>query len=442
MQDSARISAAIEMLEALEQAWEERRSLPADGLMASYFRERRYIGSKDRGAISELVYLVLRHYGQLSWQIEHYNRASNPRRKVMAALYFLKNFDSETISALFDDRRAHAPTPLADAELGLLERWEGKSLMDKAMPPHVQRNLPEWIWRTLKAEYPDELEALARAMQQQSPVDLRVNLRKCPSREALIEALARDGYEALPTPLSPLGVRLAKRLPAHTTQAFNDGMYEMQDEGSQLLAQLVEAEKGQRVIDFCAGAGGKTLAIAARMQNKGKILAWDTSERRLMQIKKRLARAGIDNVQVQVIRDENDTIVKRQRGEADWVLVDAPCTGSGTWRRNPDSLWRLQEEEVAEMAAIQARILEAAGKLVKTGGMLVYATCSLFGAENYQQVADFLAKNPEFKVAPLPQICSNLGKVVAGIGPALRLTPHQDGTDGFFGIRLQRHSAP
>jgi 16S rRNA (cytosine967-C5)-methyltransferase len=237
-----------------------------------------------------------------------------------------------------------------------------------------------------------------------------------------------------------VGVRLHQRFAAFNTQAFKDGWFEMQDEGSQIAALLVEAKPGEKVIDFCAGAGGKTLAIAATMQNKGRILAWDSSAARLKQMQKRLARAGVSNVVTHVLTDESDPFIKRHKDSADWVVVDAPCSGSGTWRRNPDLKWRFTPEDLQEVKALQASILASAARLVRPGGRLVYITCSVFADENLQQVKQFIETHARFKVAPVGKIWNTLAKESEGGIPHLRLSPHEDGTDGFFAVVLTRQS--
>jgi 16S rRNA (cytosine967-C5)-methyltransferase len=229
-------------------------------------------------------------------------------------------------------------------------------------------------------------------------------------------------------------------LAAFNTQAFKDGKYEMQDEGSQVVSLLVEAKPGQKVIDFCAGAGGKTLAIAATMQNKGRILAWDVSANRLAQMNKRLARAGVSNVQTHALRDEADPHLKRHLASADWVVVDAPCSGSGTWRRNPDLKWRFTLEDLQEIKQIQQRILTNAARLVKPGGRLVYITCSVFLDENYWQVKQFLGGNPTFRVEAPNKLWNKHVNARDGLGSCLALSPHQDGTDGFFAAVLLKEA--
>lgn len=439
MKPAAHIQASIEILEEIQAIWKGDRRLPVDSLLASYFKQRRYIGSKDRGAISELVYFVLRYGGSLDWHLEQCGSTVSPRLAVLAALVF-QGKQREEIIALFNGQQ-YAPAKLTGDEQSLLTRLEGREFFAYRMPEPARFNYPDWAEGRLKDAFGNYLPDAMVALNEQATVDLRANLLKCRDRGDLIRALKKDGYAATPTPLSPVGVRLTKRLPAFTTQAFKDGMYEMQDEGSQIASLLVEAQPGQKVIDFCAGAGGKTLAIAAAMKNKGRILAWDTSAKRLGQMPKRLARAGVSNVVSHVLRDERDPFIKRHVASADWVVVDAPCSGSGTWRRNPDLKWRFTLDDLTEVKALQQRILDSASRLVKDGGRLVYITCSLFPDENFWQVKQFVEHNPTFRVAPPDKIWNKHTISRDGLGPCVVLSPHQDGTDGFFAAVLVKNTA-
>ena len=436
MHPGARIQAAIEIMEHLQSVWMADRRAPVDGLLADYFRARRYIGAKDRGGISELVYYCLRNGGTLEWHIEQCDRKVTPRRVVMTALLLRDPPTSKSqIAALFDGTH-YSPMPLTEPERGLLDRCEGRPLDMPDMPDAARYNYPDWMEGRLKDAFGDELPAAMKALNEQAPIDLRANLLKCRDRGDLILALDKDGYFGVATPISPVGVRLKKRIAAFNTQAFKDGMFEMQDAGSQVAALLVAAKPGQKVIDFCAGAGGKTLAIAATMQNKGRILAWDNSAPRLAQMAKRLARAGVNNVQTHVLRDEADPFLKRHLASADWVLVDAPCSGSGTWRRNPDLKWRFTLEDLQEVKAIQLRILKQAARLVKPGGRMVYVTCSIFTDENFHAVKQFLGGNPTFRVEAPDKLWNNHLVARDGVGASLLLSPHKDGTDGFFAAVL------
>jgi 16S rRNA (cytosine967-C5)-methyltransferase len=432
----ARIQAAIEVLEQVHAAWAAKRVLPVDALFADYYRARRYIGSKDRQAISELVYFALRNGAALEWHVEQCNKAVNPRRIVMLAVWFSQQADIDHLRKCFSGG-PYCPAPLTESDVGILQRIDESPLIMEAMPVPVRLNFPDWLEPMLRARFGDELDAALLALNTQASIDLRTNTIKCRDRGDLILALDADGYFAGPTPSSPLGVRLKKRLPAFNTAAFKAGMYEMQDEASQIVSLLVDAKPGQKVIDFCAGAGGKTLAIAATMQNKGRILAFDISKDRLSQITKRLARAGVSNVVTRVIRDEQDPFIKRHKATADWVLVDAPCSGSGTWRRNPDLKWRFSREDLREVIEVQQRILQSAARLVLPKGKLVYATCSLLAQENEEQVKRFLETHPSFRVAHPGEIWNKHIRSVPELGPVLSTSPHQDGMDGFFAAVLE-----
>ena len=442
MHPAARIQAVIEIMEHVQSTWLADRRAPADGLLAQYFKTRRFIGSKDRGAISELVYYCLRNGGTIEWHIEQCDRQVTPRRVVLVALLFHEpHLTRADIIALCDGSQ-YAPKPLTEPEDSMLARCEDRTFFMPEMPDAARYNYPDWMEGRLKDAFGEQLPEAMHALNQQAPIDLRANLLKCRDRGDLILALDKDGYFGMPTPLSPIGVRLTKRIAAFNTQAFKDGMFEMQDAGSQVAALLVQAKPGQKVIDFCAGAGGKTLAIAATMQNKGRILAWDNSASRLAQMGKRLARAGVSNVQTHVLRDEADPYLKRHTGSADWVLVDAPCSGSGTWRRNPDLKWRFNVDDLQYLKALQLRILMQAARLVKPGGRLVYATCSVFADENFLVVKQFLGGNPTFRVEAPDKLWDNHVVARDGVGACLLLSPHKDGTDGFFAAILMKDHAP
>lgn len=436
MKPSARIQSAIEIMEHVQSIWVDQRRAPVDSLMAEYFKARRYIGSKDRGAISDMVYFVLRNGCALQWHIEACDRNVTPRRVVMVALLFMKpSMEVEDILEAFDGTK-YAPAAVSDQERSMLEKCARREFTPAEMPEDARLNYPKWAEGRLHDAFGEDIAPAMAALNAQAPIDLRANTLKCRDRGDLLMALDRDGYIGTPTPHSPLGVRLTKRLPAFNTQAFKDGMFEMQDEGSQMVSLLARAQPGQKVIDFCAGAGGKTLAIAATMQNKGRILAWDTSENRLGQMGKRLARAGVSNVQTHVLTSEADPFLKRHLKSADWVVVDAPCSGSGTWRRNPDLKWRFTLEDLQEIKDVQGRILKQAARLVKPGGRMVYITCSVFPDENFWQVKQFLAHNSTFRVEAPDEVWNKHCTIRDGVGPCVSLNPHKDGTDGFFAAIL------
>jgi 16S rRNA (cytosine967-C5)-methyltransferase len=391
-------------------------SRPADQALSAYFRSHRNLGQHDRAFIAETVFAVLRRKRSL----EAAAGSVAPRDLAIAALVRVFGLSGRAFEATGADdaalaaRLKAAPTP--------------------RLEPAVQAELPDWLWQRLDAEYgAQEAAAIAQGLLSPAPLDLRVNLVKL-SRD---EALERLGLEAAPAPYSPAGVRLKGKPQINRHPLFLDGSVEVQDEGSQLLAYLLAPRRGEMVADFCAGAGGKTLAIAMLMRGAGRVYAMDVSEKRLRELAPRAARAGISNVHPIVLSGEGDVRAKRLTGKLDRVLVDAPCSGFGTLRRNPDLKWRHDAAAVAELAAKQLRILNAAAKLLKPGGRLVYATCSILSEENEAVVERFAAAHPEFK----PLSCRELlavQRIFVDTGEQLRLWPHRHGTDGFFAAAFER----
>lgn len=418
---SARIRAATQLIDQIFASWESEKRFPADKMLQHYFKENRYIGSKDRGAISELVYFVLRNKATLDWWLDKYNQPHSGRMLALSALILRKDYTAKSLEELTNNDDRHGLSPLTPEEKKILCQLAENSLVSPEMPASVRLNYQPWMEQFLQDTFGSKLEQAMLAMNQQAPTDLRTNTIKT-NRDQLIKNLNKEGFECKPTLLSPLGIRLSKRAPIFTSRYFQDGHFEVQDEGSQMIALLAAPKAGERVIDFCAGAGGKTLALAAIMENKGRILAWDTSKKRLDQINLRLRRAGVHNVQTHVLESENDSFIKRHKNSADLVLVDAPCSGSGTWRRNPDLKWRFTNKDLDEVVAIQQSILQSAARLLKTGGKLVYATCSVFGLENRKQIDLFLKNHPNFTLAV--------------DNPFLELTPHENDVDGFFAAVL------
>lgn len=437
MTPAARLAAAIELLAAIEAAPRK----PADAVANGFFRERRYIGSGDRKAVSERAWAVIRARRRLAWWLERVGLPANPRMKVAAHL-LLTGWSLEGVAQGFSGGQ-FGPTHLSQAERAALAGLETHTLdHPSAMPLAVLLEVPDWIVPHLEARFGAALVAEMAAMGEPAPLDLRVNVLKG-SREEAIAALAAEGIAAAPTRLSPWGLLVEGRRPVTSGPAFQSGLVEIQDEGSQVLAALVDARAGMRVADYCAGAGGKTLAMAMAMGNAGHIVACDVSAPRLDGAVRRLRRAGVHNVERHLI-EPGSKWAKRRAGSFDRVLVDAPCTGTGTWRRNPDARARLGERDLTELTAKQAAILAAAARLVRKGGVLVYATCSVLMQENENQVDAFLAANPDFALVPL-ETAWQQAEALAGDapcpGPYLRLTPLGHGTDGFFGAVLRRSAA-
>ena len=388
-------------------------SRPADQALSAYFRSHRELGQQDRAFIAETVFAVLRRKRSL----EAAAGSAAPHALAVAALIKVFGLSGRA---------------LADHDAALSARI--KSAQTGEFPAAVQADLPDWLWRRLSTEYsPDEATAIARGLLNPAPLDVRVNLAKI-SRE---DVLARLELEGTPTPFSPAGIRLKGKPQINRHALFLDGLLEVQDEGSQLLAYLLAPRRGEMVADFCAGAGGKTLAISMLMHGTGRVYAMDISEKRLRELAPRAARAGISNVHPIVLAGEGDVRAKRLTGKLDRVLVDAPCSGFGTLRRNPDLKWRHGEGAIAELAAKQSRILKAAAKLLKPGGRLVYATCSILSEEN-EAVADrFASEHPEFSALSCTDLLA-AQRVAVDTGERLRLWPHRHGTDGFFAAAFEK----
>jgi 16S rRNA (cytosine967-C5)-methyltransferase len=433
----ARIDGTIELLGEII----SRPERPADLVSNGFFRARRFIGSGDRRAVSDRMWAILRRYGQLAWWLARvrHPQPHSARALVQADLMLVDGLDLPKIEALFDGG-SYRPSRLDEAEYAALRQVEGHSLSHPQQPDWVRLNVQEWVAPHLQEAYGDAWGREVAALFEPPPVDLRVNRLKTTPAKAQA-ALLREGVETEPMRYAPDGLRLKRRLSVVAGAAFQDGLVEIQDEGSQLVAALVGAKPGMQIADYCAGAGGKTLAIAAGMNNKGRVVALDVLETRLDRSAQRLRRAGAHNVERRAIDAESRKWLKRSAGSFDRVLVDAPCTGTGTWRRNPDGRWTLQPQDLEELVPKQAAILEAAARLTKPGGRLIYATCSVLPAENEHQIAAFVANNAEFEIVPLAEAWwdafeSDLPPEITG--PYLRLSPLRHGTDGFFGAILKR----
>jgi 16S rRNA (cytosine967-C5)-methyltransferase len=394
---------------------------PADAQLRQFFRDNRNLGNRDRALVADTVYAALRRRRLL----EHVTPRSTPREIALATIVKLQGVGLSQIESA-----------LKGGEKTWLAELKGRDLDD--LPLAIRADLPDWVIERLrKSMNEEELLALARGLQNPAPLDLRVNTLKAP-REAVLDRLAYDEIEAAPTKLSPVGVRLKEKPALNRHPMFLDGAVEVQDEGSQILGMLVEPRRGEMVVDFCAGAGGKTLQMGAAMNSTGRLYAFDTSDKRLANLAPRLKRSGLSNVFPQRIANENDAKVKRLRGKIDRVLVDAPCTGLGTLRRNPDLKSRQSVEGLAELNEKQTSILAAAASLVKPGGRLVYGTCSLLAEENEDIVSGFLGANPDFHLVPASQVLKRQGLHVPGTGEYLRLYPHVHDTDGFFAAVMEK----
>jgi 16S rRNA (cytosine967-C5)-methyltransferase len=425
MTPAARLSAAIELIDTIDAD-----RVPAAKALKEWGTAHRYAGSGDRAAISGLIWDVLRRRLSSAYLMD----ADTPRARVLGMLRLERGMDTEAISALCDGSR-FAPEPLTDAERAAL----GSRSLDGA-PPHIAGDYPEWLDPYLAAVFGDDRVAEATAMASRAPLDLRVNTLKA-RRERVQASLKHLG--AVPTPWSPIGLRIelgadARNPGIHAEEDFVKGAIEVQDEGSQLAALFTAAKGGEQVIDLCAGAGGKTLALAAMMGGKGRLIATDCDKRQLAPIFERLSRAGVHNAEVRAPKGDTDPLADI-RSSADLVLIDAPCTGTGTWRRNPDAKWRMRPGALEVRLKDQADVLDRAAGMVKPGGRIAYVTCSVLPAENGEQVRAFIARHPEFSVQPLNETASVLwDKAEAFEQAALRsaegwlMTPRRTGTDGFF----------
>lgn len=437
MTPGARIATAIEALEAIAAA-----DRPADTVMDAYFRARRYMGSGDRRAVAERVFGVLRRRNRLTWHLARSGaEAPAPRLTALADLVLADGLDGGALAALFSGE-GHAPAPLSEEEKTLAATLAGAALDDDAMPDWVALEYPEWLDASLRRAFGENLAAEMRALNEPAHLDLRANALKG-TREAAREALAAEGIDAEPAPFAPLGLRIKKRAAVQASQAFRLGLVEVQDEGSQLVACIAGAASRMTVVDFCAGAGGKTLALAAGMGGKGgfegTLWALDVNKGFLDRLAQRARRAGAATIRRHVLAGPDDPWIADHEGCAQRVLVDAPCSGTGTWRRHPGAKDWLTPDRLSGLVAEQRAILDAASRLVAPGGRLVYATCSVLGEENEDTAEAFLASRSDFKAVPVAEIWSDaIGGPCPVSGPYLRLSPATTGTDGFFAAVFER----
>lgn len=405
---------------------------PADAKLGEFFRNHRDLGTKERAFVAESVYGVLRRLRYLSVVAANEENDPDDARKLILA--WLLRVQGKSLRELDDI--------LSEQQKEWAVTIKAKSTEN--LPLAVQADVRDWFWDKLVAQY-GETEALTicRSMFDQASLDLRVNTIKATRDEVLAKMQAENTVKdnVISTmPYSPIGIRMGAKLNISRHVMFTEGKIEVQDEGSQLLSYLVSPKRGMMVADFCAGAGGKTLAIGALMKNTGRLYAFDVSEKRLHNLGQRLKRSGLSNLHAQVISSEQDPKLKRLNGKFDRVLVDAPCSGLGTLRRNPDLKWRQTEQDVIELTQKQTAILARAAKLTKAGGRLIYATCSLLRDENEAIVEAFMQANPEFNLVPASEVLAH-HHVALDTGPYLRLLPHLHQTDGFFAAVLEKKAA-
>ncbi|MCC8997137.1 MAG: RsmB/NOP family class I SAM-dependent RNA methyltransferase [Nitrosomonas sp.] len=414
---SSQLSAAIAAMRALLPL-----EYPADAIIRRFFRDNAILGVQDRAFIAEVVFGVLRH----RFFLEHLANPITPRALVLAYLVKFHGLNLREFDTLTSESE---------------KKWltEIKAIKIDSFPLAVQAEFPDWLVEKLQNTLSDEqILELGLALQKPAPLDLRVNtfLSK---REEVMDALQQEGIEAQVTPYSPCGIRLVGKPMINRHALFLSGKIEVQDEGSQLLGYLLAPKRGEMVVDFCAGAGGKALLLGALMNSKGRLYAFDVSEKRLSNLTPRFKRSGLSNLHVQRINDENDSKVKRLSGKIDRVLVDAPCSGIGTLRRNPDLKWRQSPQSIEELKVKQRDILASAARLLKPGGRLVYATCSFLREENQDIINSFLEKNPQFTVLNATELLSQQ-KIALDTGEFLQINPQQHQTDGFFAAALQRNT--
>ncbi len=429
MTPAAHALAAIEVLAEIEE-----RRRPAAQALKDWGASRRFAGSGDRARIASLVYDALRSRASIAWRMG----AETPRALVLGALAFTRGLDAEAIAASFAESR-HAPGPPSQDERAAMA---GATL--EGAPLHVRGDYPEWLDGSFARAFGEERAEEGAALARRAPLDLRANALKGDRGKALA-ALAHLRPE--PTPLSPWGLRVpltddGRGPPVQAEPAHLTGLVEVQDEGSQLAALVAAAAPGEQVVDLCAGAGGKTLALAAGMENRGQLYAHDSDIRRLAPLHDRAARAGVRNLQIRSPRGKENVLADLE-GRADLVLVDAPCTGTGTWRRNPDAKWRLRPNALELRMREQDAALDDGARLARPGGRLVYVTCSLLAEENGDRIAAFLSRRPEFQPALAAEAAAAAGlpalaAFADGSGTALMLSPRRSGTDGFFIAVLRR----
>lgn len=443
MQPAARLAAAIELLADVEDKMASR-GAPADVLVSNFFRTRRYAGSKDKRAISGYVYSILRRRSRYLWAIKT-ARMEGTARNMMLAHLVVEGDDSSL--HYFGVENPFAPTALTMEEQEMVDRLRRLDWDDA--PQAARFNLPDWALPGLAQRFGKQLEAAAQALNQQAPMDIRLNALKTHGKK-LNDILNKEYQVFEKTEFSRFGYRAVQSLNLGGMKVYKDGLLEVQDEAAQVASALVAAEAGMQVVDLCAGAGGKTLAVAADMANKGQIHAFDISASRLSSLRKRVQRAGARNVQVHRIADSGagrEIAFGPLKGQMDRVIVDAPCTGTGTWRRSPDQRWRFDRESLAAQNTVQLGLLGEAATMVKVGGRLVYMTCSLMPEENEAVLQKFVTdagaqawSYVDYRSIWTGALISAVPETLSSQPQCLQLAPHAHGTDGFFLGVLERRA--
>jgi 16S rRNA (cytosine967-C5)-methyltransferase len=434
MRHPARLQAAIDLLDEIEQ------SLASDGAAAdmivkNYFRTRRYAGSKDRAAVMALVFAPLRRRAEILWRA---GEDADARTRMITCLALA----GEAIEEVFDGS-PHAPAPLSGAELALVQTL--RAAPEKEPPEWVAAECPLWLMENFRLRFGAHLMTEMAALNERAPLDLRVNLLKA-TVAAMGAELTRRNIAFTPCSFAPAGLRLLKNADLTQDPLYTEGKIEIQDEGAQVAAALAAAQSGERVVDLCAGAGGKTLALAADMENNGIIHAFDIVAKRLGELERRALRAGVTIIKAEQLPEGGPgrtASLDPLRGNADLVLLDVPCSGSGTWRRNPEARWRLTPDRLSWYVATQRALLDEGAGLVARGGRLLYITCSLLMDENESQITGFLAAHPDFRLIPYGEVWrrklpGSPPGTLSSLPEALCLSPGSHGTDGFFVAALQK----
>ena len=431
MRQPACFQATIEIIELFEN-----KERPASAVAAEYLRNRRYIGAKDRKNIRETLFSIIRKQSYIEWQLSQIDVEYSARALAFGYQIGL-NGSLDQLNSYFDGA-PYSPAPLTPSEYTWISRYLEYCKHPIVDPPlWVRGNYPRWLESELVETYGSQLIPEMEALNSTAPTDLRVNTTKI-TRSALLEKFQREGIQAQPTKYAKNGVRVLGRPALQATKEYREGKVEIQDEGSQIITELVSANPNHCVIDFCAGAGGKSLALAEKCAPNGQVVACDTNRKRLDKIRPRLARAGLKNIDIKHL---DGTSHWRESAEhtADRVLVDTPCSGTGTWRRDPDARARLTPRNLADYKIQQAQILDEAAPLVKPGGRLVYATCSILASENLEQVENFMQRQKMFRLLPIGPIWrKQIGNIEVPSTNTLQLTPNQHAVDGFYIAILER----
>ncbi len=435
MKPTSLTTAIIEILDIINNS-----KIPADKIISFWNKNNRYAGSKDKSFISESVYNILRNKGQIQWWIKYLDCNLNNRTIIIC--YY--HFTNQNIKNMFNDtKNKYAPSPISNAELKFIEKLkEYNSLDHNEMPIHDKLNISEYLYNKFFEFYGEQTPEVLSVMNTEANVDIRVNNLKS-NTEQVTKELEEQGIETTKLPIISNGLRLNKRFALSSLKIFKSGFFEIQDYGSQIVSKLINAKKGDKIVDFCAGAGGKTLAMADDMENTGRIIYCDISEKRINRAGIRLRRSGVNNAEKRLLSSEKDKWIKRRNnrfnGGFDKVVVDTPCSGTGTWRRNPDQKWRTNEQTINELCILQESILQSSSRLVRPGGKLIYITCSLLKDENETQVDKFLNNNKDFYLCDINNTWNdvfeqqNINK-----NKTLRISTHQNNSDGFFMAILER----